>query len=145
MEKVILIVEDEPKNLKLIRDLLQATGYLTLEATDGVEGIELAKAHKPDLILMDIMMPVMDGFEATKAIRNWECGLRNKIEEGPYSESEIRNLKSQIKKIPIIALTSHAMKGDEEKTREVGCEGYITKPIDTREFLKKVSEFLSNS
>ncbi len=145
MEKVILIVEDEPKNLKLIRDLLQALGYLTLEATDGAQGIELAKAHKPDLILMDILMPTMDGFEATKAIRNWECGLRNKIEEGPYSESEIRNLKSQIKKIPIIALTSHAMKGDEEKTREVGCDGYIAKPIDTREFLKKVSEFLSNS
>ncbi len=144
MEKVILIVEDEPKNLKLIRDLLQASGYLTLEATDGAQGVELAKAHKPDLILMDIMMPVMDGLEATKAIRDWECGLRNKIEEGPYSESEIRNLKSQIKKIPIIALTSYAMKGDEEKTREVGCDGYITKPIDTREFLKKVSEFLSN-
>jgi len=138
MKKTILIVEDEPRNLKLIRDLLQAAAYLTLEATDGAQGIELAKAHKPDLILMDIMMPVMDGFEATKAIRNWECGLRNKIEEGPYSESEI-------KKIPIIALTSHAMKGDEEKTREVGCDGYITKPIDTREFLKKVSEFLSNS
>ncbi len=144
MKKTILIVEDEPRNLKLIRDLLQAAAYLTLEATDGAQGIELTKAHKPDLILMDIMMPVMDGFEATKAIRNWECGLRNKIEEGPYSESEIRNLKSQIKKIPIIALTSHAMKGDEEKTREVGCDGYITKPIDTREFLKKVSEFLSN-
>ena len=145
MEKTILIVEDEPRNLKLIQDLLQVSGYLTLEATDGAQGIELAKAHKPDLILMDIMMPVMDGFKATKAIRNWECGLRNKIEEGPYSESEIQNLKSQIKKIPIIALTSHAMKGDEEKTREVGCDGYITKPIDTREFLKKVSEFLSNS
>ena len=145
MEKTILMVEDEPRNLKLIQDLLQVSGYLTLEATDGAQGIELAKAHKPDLILMDIMMPVMDGFKATKAIRNWECGLRNKIEEGPYSESEIQNLKSQIKKIPIIALTAHAMKGDEEKTREVGCDGYITKPIDTREFLKKVSEFLSNS
>ncbi len=145
MEKTILIVEDDPRNLKLIRDLLQASAYLTLEATDGAQGVELAKAHKPDLILMDIMMPVMDGFKATKAIRNWEYGLRNKIEEGPYSESEIRNLKSQIKKIPIIALTSHAMKGDEEKTREVGCDGYITKPIDTKEFLKKVSEFLSNS
>ena len=142
MEKTILIVEDEPRNLKLIQDLLQVSGYLTLEATDGAQGIELAKAHQPDLILMDIMMPVMDGFKATKAIRNWECGLRNKIEEGPYSESEIQNLKSQIKKIPIIALTSHAMKGDEEKTREVGCDGYISKPIDTRGFLKTVSELL---
>ena len=123
MEKVILIVEDEPMNLKLIRDLLQASGYLTLEATDGLEGIELAKAHKPDLILMDIMMPTMDGLEATKILK---------------ADAETRN-------IPIIALTSYAMKEDEEKIREVGCDGYITKPIDTREFLKKVSEFLSNS
>ncbi len=145
MVQMILIVEDEPKNLKLIRDLLQALGYMTMEATNGKQGVELAKAHKPDLILMDILMPVMDGFEATKAIRNWECGLRNKIEEGPYSESEIRNLKSQIKKIPIIALTSHAMKGDEEKMLGIGCDEYITKPIDTREFLKNISEFLSNS
>ncbi len=145
MEKMILIVEDDPKNLKLIRDLLQVSGYMTMEATNGKQGIELAKAHKPDLILMDILMPVMNGFEATKAIRNWECGLRNKIEEGPYSESEIRNLKSQIKKIPIIALTSHAMKGDEEKMFRIGCDRYITKPIDTREFLKNVSEILSNS
>ncbi len=121
MEKVILIVEDEPRNLKLIRDLLQATGYLTLEATDGVEGIELAKDHKPDLILMDILMPTMDGFEATKILK---------------ADAETRN-------IPIIALTSYAMKGDEEKLRGVGCDGYIAKPIDTKEFLKKVAEYLS--
>jgi CheY-like chemotaxis protein len=123
MEKMILIVEDEPKNLKLIRDLLQVSGYLTMEATDGAQGIELAKAHKPDLILMDILMPVMDGFEATKILK---------------TDAETKN-------IPIIALTSHAMEGDEEKMLGIGCDGYITKPIDTREFLKKVSEFLSNS
>ena len=120
MKKTILIVEDEPRNLKLIRDLLQASGYLTLEATDGAQGIELAKAHKPDLILMDIMMPNMDGFEATKILK---------------ADAETRN-------IPIIALTSYAMKGDEEKIREAGCDGYITKPIDTKEFLKKVAEYL---
>ena len=123
MEKVILIVEDEPKNLKLIRDLLQASGYLTLEATNGAEGVELARAHKPDLILMDILMPTMDGFEATKILK---------------ADAETRN-------IPIIALTSYAMKEDDEKMREAGCDGYITKPIDTREFLKKVSKFLSKS
>jgi two-component system cell cycle response regulator DivK len=120
MEKIILIVEDEPKNLKLIRDLLQGSGYLTLEATDGAQGIELAKAHKPDLILMDILMPVMDGLKATKILK---------------ADAETRN-------IPIIALTSYAMKGDEEKIREVGCDEYITKPIDTKEFLKKVAEYL---
>ena len=121
MEKTILIVEDEPKNLKLIRDLLQAATYLTLEATDGAQGIELAKAHKPDLILMDILMPVIDGFEATKILK---------------ADAETRN-------IPIIALTSYAMKGDEEKVREIGCDGYITKPIDTRGFLKRIAEYLS--
>ena len=121
MGKMILIVEDEPKNLKLIRDLLQASGYLTMEAIDGVQGIELAKAHKPDLILMDILMPVMDGFEATKILK---------------ADAETRN-------IPIIALTSYAMKGDEEKIRGVGCDGYITKPIITKEFLKRIDEYLS--
>ena len=120
MEKMILIVEDEPKNLKLIRDLLQVSGYLTLEATNGAEGVELARAHKPDLILMDILMPVMDGFEATKILK---------------AGAETRN-------IPIIALTSYAMKEDDEKIREAGCDGYITKPIDTKEFLKKVAEYL---
>ncbi len=142
MERVILIVEDDLKSLKLFRDLLQATGYATLEATNGKKAVELAKEKKPDLILMDIQMPTMDGFEATKAIRNWECGLRKKIEEGPYSESEIRNLKSQIKKIPIIALTASVMQGSEARIREAGCDGYISKPIDTRGFLKTVSELL---
>jgi two-component system cell cycle response regulator DivK len=120
MEKVILIVEDESINLKLVRDLLQASGYLTLEANNGKLGIELAKAHKPDLILMDILMPVMDGFEAMKILK---------------ADAETRN-------IPIIALTSYAMKGDEEKMCEAGCDGYISKPIDTKEFLKTVSELL---
>ncbi len=123
MVQMILIIEDEPKNLKLIRDLLQALGYMTMEATNGKQGIELAKAHKPDLILMDILMPVMDGFEATKILK---------------TDAETKN-------IPIIVLTSHAMKGDEEKMLGIGCDEYITKPIDTREFLKNISEFLSNS
>jgi len=123
MERVILIVEDESMNLKLIRKLLQVSGYLTLEATDGAQGIELAKAHKPDLILMDILMPVMDGFEATKILK---------------ADAETRN-------IPIVALTASVMKGSEARICEAGCDEYITKPIDTRGFLKKVSEFLSNS
>ena len=121
MEKMILIVEDVSKNLKLIRDLLQASGYITMEATNGKQGIELAKAHKPDLILMDILMPVMDGFEATKILK---------------TDAETKN-------IPIVALTSYAMKGDDEKICKAGCDAYITKPIDTKEFLKKVAEYLS--
>ena len=121
MEKMILIVEDEPKNLKLIRDLLQASGYLTLEATDGAQGVEMAKAHKPDLILMDILMPVMDGFEATKILK---------------ADAETKN-------IPIVALTASVTKGSEARICEAGCDEYITKPIDTKEFLKKMAEYLS--
>ncbi len=123
MKKIVLIVEDDLKSLKLFRDLLQATGYAILEVTNGKKAVELAREKKPDLILMDIQMPVMDGFKATKILK---------------ADTETRN-------IPIIALTSYAMKKDDEKMREAGCDGYITKPIDTREFLKKVSKFLSKS
>ena len=120
MEKIDLIVEDDLKSLKLFRDLLQASGYTTLEATNGKKAVELAREKKPDLILMDIQMPVMDGFEATKILK---------------AGAETRNIR-------IIALTSYAMKEDDEKVREAGCDGYITKPIDTKEFLKKVAEYL---
>ncbi len=121
MAKVILIVDDETKNLKLFRDLLQRFGYVTIEATDGEQGVELAMLKKPDLILMDIQMPKMDGYEAT------------------------RILKADIttKNIPIVAVTSYAMKGDKERMFEAGCDGYITKPIDIQELLKKVAEYLS--
>ena len=120
MEKIVLIVEDDLKSLKLFRDLLEASGYASLEATNGKKAVELAREKKPDLILMDIQMPVMDGFEATKILK---------------AGAETRNIR-------IIALTSYAMKEDDEKVREAGCDGYITKPIDTKEFLKKVAEYL---
>ncbi len=96
MAKTILIIEDEPRNLKLLRDLLQRFRYDTLEATDGERGVELAKARIPNLILMDIMMPKMDGLEATRIIK----------------------ADTKTKHIPIIALTSYAMKGDRERTLE---------------------------
>lgn len=120
MGTMILIVEDDLKSLKLFRDLLEASGYASLEATNGKKAVELAREKKPDLILMDIQMPVMDGFEATKILK---------------AGAETRNIR-------IIALTSYAMKEDDEKVREAGCDGYITKPIDTKEFLKKVAEYL---
>ena len=123
MAKVILIVEDEPKNLKMLRDLLQASGYATIEATDGKQGVELAKIRKPDLILMDIMMPKMGGLEATQILR----------------------VDDTTKNIPILALTSCAMKGDKERMLEVGCDGYITKPIDINSFLSEVSKYLSET
>jgi two-component system cell cycle response regulator DivK len=121
MAKVILIVEDEPKNLKLVSDLLQVSGYATIEATDGEQGVELAKARKPDLILMDIMMQVMDGLEATRILK---------------ADVTTRN-------IPVLALTSYAMAGDKERILQAGCDGYLTKPIDIKEFLKTVGEYLS--
>ena len=120
MGKVILIVEDDPKNLKLIRDLLQIRGYTTLEATDGKQGVDMARAKMPDLILMDIQMPVMDGFEAISILK-----------ADPVTKS-----------IPIIALTAFAMQGDRKKCMDAGCNDYITKPLDTRAFVTKVKEYL---
>jgi len=120
MAKAILIVEDEPKNLKLLRDLLQASGYTTIEAPDGEKGVELAKAEKPGLILMDIMMPRMGGLEAARILK---------------ADATTRN-------IPILALTSYAMKGDREKILGAGCDGYLAKPIDIQELLKKVAQYL---
>ncbi|MBT4484662.1 MAG: response regulator [Candidatus Latescibacteria bacterium] len=120
MGKVILIVEDEEKNLRLAHDLLQLEGYTILEARNGREGIDIAEEKGPDLILMDIQMPVMDGIEATKIIKNGE----------------------KTKGIPVIALTSYAMPGDEERICGAGCDGYITKPIDFHEFFEIVEKHM---
>ena len=121
MGKTILIVEDEPRNMKLLRDLLQRFGYEILEALDGEQGVKLAGERMPDLILMDIMMPKMDGLEATRIIK----------------------ANTKTKHIPIIALTSYAMKGDREKTIEAGCDGYLAKPIDIKEVLKTIETYLT--
>ncbi len=121
MAKLILMVEDEPRNLTLLRDLLQVSGYKTIEATDGEQGVELAKSNKPDLILMDVQMPKMDGLEATRILK---------------ADTTTSN-------IPVLALTSYAMKGDKERILEAGCDGYLAKPIDIKELLKIVAEYLS--
>ena len=121
MDKLVLIVEDDPKNLTLFRDLLQRFGYATIEAGDGREGINQARVNKPDLILMDIQLPVMDGLRATKILK---------------SDSKTKN-------IPILALTSYAMKGDMERIMQVGCDAYLAKPIDVRELLAVVARLLS--
>jgi two-component system cell cycle response regulator DivK len=121
MPKTILIVEDEPRNMKLLHDLLQRFGYEIIEASDGEQGVKIAGEKIPDLILMDIMMPKMDGLEATRIIKADE----------------------KTKHIPIIALTSYAMKGDREKTIEAGCDGYIAKPIDIKEVLKAIEHYLT--
>ncbi len=121
MAKLILIIDDEPKNIILLRDLLQVSGYSTNEATNGKLGVELAKTSKPDLILMDIQMPEMDGLEATRILKT----------------------DAATKDIPILALSSYAMKGDKERILAAGCDGYLAKPLDIKELLKIVAEYLS--
>lgn len=119
MDKLILIVEDDPKNLTLFRDLLQKFGYITIEAGNGKDGVDLARIKKPDLILMDIQLPVMDGLEATKILK----------------------MDARTKGIPVLALTSYAMKGDRDKILKAGFNGYLAKPVDVREFLATVAQF----
>jgi two-component system cell cycle response regulator DivK len=119
-EKTILIVEDNELNMKLFHDLIQAHGYNILQTKDGMEALKLARQHKPDLILMDIQLPEVSGLEVTKWIK------------------EDDNLKS----IPIIAVTAFAMKGDEERIREGGCEAYLSKPISVGKFIETVRRFI---
>ncbi len=119
-KKKILVVDDAEFNRDLIVQLL-GDEYEVLEAVDGGEGVRRAEQEKPDLILMDLGMPVMDGWEATKKIK---------------ANSELRH-------IPIIAVTSHAMVGDEIQAREAGCDDYVPKPIDENELIRKIKKFLS--
>ena len=120
MTKTVMIVEDNELNIKLFNDLLEANEYNIIQTRDGLEALKLARQHKPDLILMDIQLPEVSGLDVTKWIK------------------EDDNLKS----IPIIAVTAFAMKGDEEKIREGGCEAYIAKPISVATFLQTVQRFL---
>ena len=120
MEKLILIVEDEPSNMKLFRDLLEIGGYPTIEATDGQRGVKLALERKPGLILMDINMPVMDGCEATRILK----------------------ADASTKHIPIVAVTSCVMKSEIEEILRAGCDDYLIKPIDIKDFLNKMAQYL---
>lgn len=117
----ILVVEDNPMNMQLAVDLLEIAGFLPIQSETAEDGISIAKLESPALILMDIGLPGMDGLTATGILKN-----------DPVT-----------KEIPIIALTAHAMKGDEDKAIAAGCDGYITKPLDTRAFSKKVTGFLN--
>jgi len=120
MSKTVLIVEDNELNMKLFHDLLEAQGYATLQTKDGREALQLARDHRPDLVLMDIQLPEVSGLEVTKWIKE---------------DDELRD-------IPVIAVTAFAMKGDEEKIRQGGCEAYIAKPISVSEFLQTVQKFI---
>ena len=120
MTKRILIIEDQEDNRAILRDLLTGAGFELIEAVDGEEGVKLAQSERPDLILMDIQLPIIDGYEATRQIR----------------------ATVDLKSIPIIAVTSYALSGDEAKTRAAGCDGYVAKPFSPRQLLAKVREFL---
>ena len=120
MTKRILVIEDQEDNRAILRDLLTSAGFSVLEAVNGAEGVTKARSELPDLILMDIQMPVMDGYEATRRIK-----------------AEVATAS-----IPIIAVTSYALSGDEVRAREAGCSGYVAKPFSPRQLLGQVSGFL---
>ena len=123
MNKTILIVEDNELNMKLFNDLLTAHGYDTLQTRDGLETLRIARENKPDLILMDIQLPEVSGLEVTK----W-------IKDDP-----------DLTDIPVVAVTAFAMKGDETKILEGGCEGYISKPITREYFMRAVEYYLQGN
>ena len=120
MTKRILVVEDTEDNRQIMRDLLSSAGYDLVEAVDGAEGVAMAKCQRPDLILVDIQLPVVDGYEATRRIK----------------------ADPALSHIPVIAVTSYALSGDEAKTRDAGCDGYMAKPFSPRQLLQKVREYL---
>ena len=120
MSKRILVIEDTEDNRRILRDLLTNAGFQVIEANDGERGVAAAAEHRPDLILMDIQLPVVDGYEATRRIK---------------SDSSLRT-------IPIIAVTSYALSGDEAKARSAGCDGYIAKPFSPRQILAMARSFL---
>jgi len=120
MTKTVMIVEDNELNMKLFHDLLDAQGYRTIQIRDGMEALASARSHSPDLILMDIQLPEVSGLEVTKWLKE---------------DDELRN-------IPVVAVTAFAMKGDEERIRDGGCEAYIAKPISVSGFLDTVRQYL---
>jgi two-component system cell cycle response regulator DivK len=122
MSKTVMIVEDNELNMKLFHDLLEAHGYHTVGTRDGLKALDLARKHRPDLILMDIQLPEVSGLEVTK----W-------LKEDP-----------DLKTIPVVAVTAFAMNGDEERIREGGCDAYLPKPIEMTKFIETIRRFLGS-
>ena len=123
MSKTVLIVEDNELNMKLFHDLLDAQGYETLQTREGLQALALAREHRPDLILMDIQLPEISGLEVTKWLKE----------------------DADLAWIPVVAVTAFAMKGDEERIREGGCEAYLSKPISVSLFLETVRKYLGEN
>ena len=120
MSRKVLLVEDQEDNRRILRDLLTSAGYEIREALTGEDGVRLADEYRPDLILMDIQLPGVDGYEATRQIK----------------------ANPALRAIPIIAVTSYALSGDDVKAREAGCDGYVAKPFSPRALLVKIREYL---
>ncbi len=120
MTKKVLIVEDNELNMKLFHDLLDAQGYETLQTREGLQALALARNHRPDLILMDIQLPEISGLEVTKWLKE----------------------DDDLSHIPVVAVTAFAMKGDEERIREGGCEAYVSKPISVARFLDTIRQLM---
>jgi two-component system, cell cycle response regulator DivK len=123
MNRTILVVEDQEDNRQILRDLLASAGLRMVEAHDGERALAVARSERPGLILMDIQLPVVDGYEATRRIKR----------------------DPEVKHIPVIAVTSYALSGDEKKALEAGCDAYIAKPYSTRHLLAKIGQFLERS
>lgn len=119
-QPTILVVEDHPLNMKLVRSLLTLAGYAVIEAENGHQALQLSLDYNPDLILMDLLLPDMDGLEATRLIKE----------------------RKETQDIPVVALTAYAMAGDEQRAKEAGCSGYISKPIDTRTFVQTIARYM---
>jgi len=122
MTKRILVVEDQEDLRGILRDLLTGSGYTVAEAADGQAGVEITRSERPDLVLMDIQLPVMDGYEATRQIKT----------------------DPSLKATPVIVVSSYAMKGDEEKARAAGCDYYVTKPSSPVQLLRIIRGFLGD-
>ena len=120
MSKCILVVEDQEDNRQILRDLLTNAGYEMIEAENGEDAVASAQAMRPDLILMDIQLPILDGYEATRRIK----------------------ADPDLKSIPIIVVTSYALSGDEDKARLAGCDDYVAKPFSPRQLLAKIKEYV---
>jgi two-component system cell cycle response regulator DivK len=123
MSKRILVVEDQEDNRRIIRDLLTSVGHELIEAPDGEAGVRLAKEHRPDLILMDIQLPGLDGYEATRRIK----------------------ADPELSAIPIVVVTSYALSGDEQKAQAAGCDAYVAKPFSPRQLLATIRQFLGET
>jgi two-component system cell cycle response regulator DivK len=122
MAKTVLVVEDNELNMKLFHDLLEANGYTIVQTRSGLEAIDLAREHRPDLILMDIQLPEVSGLEVTKWLKE----------------------DDELRAIPVVAVTAFAMKGDEERIRQGGCEAYLSKPISVAKFIETVKTYIGD-